>query len=81
MGVTCGVCVCVWVQADCQHEIKKLLMFGLQEKMAALEAQVKQLGLQASQDWERLAKDRIVTLHLLQKVSLSLVTGHEPALQ
>ncbi|XP_030602716.1 pleckstrin homology-like domain family B member 1 isoform X4 [Archocentrus centrarchus] len=37
------------------------------EKMAALETQVKQLGLQASQDCERLAKDRIVTLHLLQK--------------
>ncbi|XP_013127767.1 pleckstrin homology-like domain family B member 1 isoform X6 [Oreochromis niloticus] len=37
------------------------------EKMAALEAQVKQLGLQASQDCERLAKDRTVTLHLLQK--------------
>lgn len=40
--------------------------------MAALETQVKQLGLQASQDCERLAKDRTVTLHLLQKVSLSL---------
>ncbi|KAM4545745.1 pleckstrin homology-like domain family B member 1 isoform 7-T8 [Odontesthes bonariensis] len=37
------------------------------EKVAALEAQVKQLGLQASQDCERLAKDRTVTLQLLRK--------------
>ncbi|XP_047463215.1 pleckstrin homology-like domain family B member 1 isoform X5 [Mugil cephalus] len=37
------------------------------EKMATLEAQVKQLGLQASQDLERLTKERVVTLQLLQK--------------
>ncbi|XP_072231669.1 pleckstrin homology-like domain family B member 1 isoform X9 [Leuresthes tenuis] len=37
------------------------------EKVAALEAQAKQLGLQASQDCERLAKDRTVTLQLLRK--------------
>ncbi len=37
--------------------------------MGALEAQVKQLGLQAAQDCERMAKDRTVTLQLLQKVS------------
>lgn len=38
--------------------------------MVALEAQVKQLGLQAAQDCERLAKDRTLTLQLLNKVSL-----------
>ncbi|CAG5874828.1 unnamed protein product, partial [Menidia menidia] len=37
------------------------------EKMAALEAQVKQMGLQASQDCERLGKDKAVTLQLLHK--------------
>ncbi|KAM6983862.1 pleckstrin homology-like domain family B member 1 isoform 6-T6 [Tautogolabrus adspersus] len=37
------------------------------EKMGALEAQVKQLGLQAAQDCERIAKDRTVTLQLLHK--------------
>ncbi|XP_069572525.1 pleckstrin homology-like domain family B member 1 isoform X4 [Brachyistius frenatus] len=37
------------------------------ERMAALEAQVKQLGLQASQDCEGMAKDRKVTLQLLHK--------------
>uniref|UniRef100_A0A3Q1G6N8 Pleckstrin homology-like domain, family B, member 1a n=1 Tax=Acanthochromis polyacanthus TaxID=80966 RepID=A0A3Q1G6N8_9TELE len=37
------------------------------EKMATLEAQVKQLGLQASQDCERMARDRTVTLQLLHK--------------
>lgn len=41
--------------------------------MVALEAQVKQLGLQAAQDCERLAKDRTLTLQLLHKVSLILV--------
>lgn len=40
----------------------------LQERMAALEAQVKQLGLQASKDCERITKDRTVTLQLLHKV-------------
>lgn len=40
--------------------------------MGALEAQVRQLGLQAAQDCERLAKDRTLTLQLLHKVGLSL---------
>lgn len=44
---------------------------GSQEKMAALEAQVKQLGLQAAHDCERTAKDRTVLLQLLHKVNLS----------
>lgn len=37
------------------------------ERMGALEAQVKQLGLQAARDCERMAKDRTVTLQLLHK--------------
>uniref|UniRef100_A0A3B1KF67 Pleckstrin homology-like domain family B member 1 n=1 Tax=Astyanax mexicanus TaxID=7994 RepID=A0A3B1KF67_ASTMX len=37
------------------------------EKVAALENQAGQLGLQAAQEFERLAKDRSVTLQLLQK--------------
>ncbi|XP_039682302.1 pleckstrin homology-like domain family B member 1 isoform X10 [Perca fluviatilis] len=37
------------------------------EKIATMEAQVKQLGLQAAQDCERMAKDRTVTLQLLHK--------------
>ncbi|XP_038145047.1 pleckstrin homology-like domain family B member 1 isoform X10 [Cyprinodon tularosa] len=37
------------------------------ERMAALEAQVKQLGIQASQDCEKLTKDKMATLQLLQK--------------
>ncbi|XP_042355878.1 pleckstrin homology-like domain family B member 1 isoform X2 [Plectropomus leopardus] len=37
------------------------------EKMAAMEAQVKQLGLQAALDCERMARDRTVTLQLLHK--------------
>ncbi|CAK6953719.1 pleckstrin homology-like domain family B member 1 [Scomber scombrus] len=37
------------------------------EKMTALEAQVKQLGLQAVQDCERMAKDRTLTVQLLHK--------------
>ncbi|KAM4619787.1 pleckstrin homology-like domain family B member 1 [Polymixia lowei] len=37
------------------------------EKMAALEAQAKQLGVQAAQDCERLAKDRSLALQLLHK--------------
>ncbi|XP_076025038.1 pleckstrin homology-like domain family B member 1 isoform X7 [Genypterus blacodes] len=37
------------------------------EKMAALEAQVKQLGLQAAQDCEKMAKDRTLILQLLRK--------------
>lgn len=49
-----------------QRDIKKRVDF--QEKMAAMEAQVKQMGVQASQDCDRMAKDRIVTLQLLHKV-------------
>lgn len=45
----------------------------LQEKMGVLEAQVKQLGLQAARDCERLAKDRTLTVQLLHKVGLSLL--------
>nr|XP_019940901.1 PREDICTED: pleckstrin homology-like domain family B member 1 isoform X4 [Paralichthys olivaceus] len=37
------------------------------EKMATLEAQVKQLGLQAAQDCERMVRDRTVSLQLLHK--------------
>ncbi|XP_037402487.1 pleckstrin homology-like domain family B member 1 isoform X2 [Pygocentrus nattereri] len=37
------------------------------EKVAALENQASQLGLQAAQECERLSKDRSVTLQLLQK--------------
>ncbi|XP_030632001.1 LOW QUALITY PROTEIN: pleckstrin homology-like domain family B member 1 [Chanos chanos] len=37
------------------------------EKVAALETQANQLGLQAAQECERLAKDRNLTLQLLQK--------------
>ncbi|XP_053095586.1 pleckstrin homology-like domain family B member 1 isoform X6 [Pangasianodon hypophthalmus] len=37
------------------------------EKVAALEKQANQLGLQAAQECEKLAKDRSVTLQLLQK--------------
>ncbi|KAG7236678.1 hypothetical protein INR49_000572 [Caranx melampygus] len=37
------------------------------EKMATLDAQVKQLGLQAAGDCERMAKDRTLTLQLLHK--------------
>lgn len=36
--------------------------------MAALEAQVKQLGMQVSQDWEKMEKDKLATLQLLHKV-------------
>ncbi|XP_037834846.1 pleckstrin homology-like domain family B member 1 isoform X9 [Kryptolebias marmoratus] len=37
------------------------------EKMAALDAQVKQLGIQASQDCEKMEKDKMATLQLLHK--------------
>ncbi|KAM6970609.1 pleckstrin homology-like domain family B member 1 [Aplochiton taeniatus] len=37
------------------------------EKMAALEAQANQLGVQAAQDCERMAKDRTMALQLLHK--------------
>uniref|UniRef100_A0A8C2GK25 Pleckstrin homology-like domain family B member 1 n=1 Tax=Cyprinus carpio TaxID=7962 RepID=A0A8C2GK25_CYPCA len=38
------------------------------EKMATLEIQANQLGLQAAQDCERMAKDRTLALQMLQKV-------------
>uniref|UniRef100_A0A673C383 Pleckstrin homology-like domain family B member 1 n=1 Tax=Sphaeramia orbicularis TaxID=375764 RepID=A0A673C383_9TELE len=37
------------------------------EKVSALESQANQLGLQASQECERMAKDRTLTLQMLQK--------------
>lgn len=37
--------------------------------MAALEIQANQLGVQAAQDCERMAKDRTMALQMLQKVS------------
>lgn len=40
----------------------------LKEKVTALEKQANQLGLQAAQECEKVAKDRSVTLQLLQKV-------------
>lgn len=40
---------------------------GRKEKVSALEAQAAQLGLQAAQECERLAKDRTLTLQMLQK--------------
>nr|XP_020454623.1 pleckstrin homology-like domain family B member 1 isoform X2 [Monopterus albus]XP_020454625.1 pleckstrin homology-like domain family B member 1 isoform X2 [Monopterus albus]XP_020454626.1 pleckstrin homology-like domain family B member 1 isoform X2 [Monopterus albus] len=49
-------------------------MRNRKEKMAALEAQVKQLGLQAAQDCERMAKDRTVTLQLLHSEQDRLCT-------
>nr|XP_033499481.1 pleckstrin homology-like domain family B member 1 isoform X8 [Epinephelus lanceolatus] len=44
------------------------------EKIAAMEAQVKQLGLQATQDCERIARERTVTLQLLHKEQDKLCT-------
>lgn len=37
--------------------------------MAALEIQANQLGVQAAQDCEKMAKDRTMALQMLQKVS------------
>lgn len=42
--------------------------------MSALENQANQLGLQAAQECERLAKDRTLTLQMLQKVRTNHVT-------
>lgn len=39
--------------------------------MAALEMQANQLGLQAAQECERMAKDRTLALQMLQKVCSS----------
>lgn len=57
--------------------IQYILIFVPQEKVSALEGQANQLSLQASQECERLAKDRNLTLQMLQKVQLLLynVTG------
>lgn len=49
-----------------QHEVLRQRVS--QERMHALEAQVRQLGLQAAQDCERLTKDKALTLQLLHKV-------------
>lgn len=45
-----------------------MLFSSVQEKVSALEKQARQLGQQASQECERLAKDRSLTLQMLQKV-------------
>ncbi|KTF90378.1 hypothetical protein cypCar_00011268, partial [Cyprinus carpio] len=42
------------------------------EKVASLESQANQLGIQATQEYERMAKDRSMTLQLLQKEYLKL---------
>lgn len=49
-------------------KIESFLCCFLQEKVSALENQANQLGLQASQECDRLAKDRTLTLQMLQKV-------------
>lgn len=59
--MTLCVCACV-----CVCNIMGLMF--LKEKVAALEKQANQLGLQASQEYEKLAKDRSVTQQQLQKV-------------
>lgn len=46
-----------------------LLCHLIQEKVSALENQANQLGLQATQECERLATDRTLTLQMLQKVT------------
>ncbi|XP_017557258.1 pleckstrin homology-like domain family B member 1 isoform X4 [Pygocentrus nattereri] len=49
-------------KADYQRSVAKR-----KEKMAALEIQANQLGVQAAQDCERMAKDRTLALQMLQK--------------
>ncbi|XP_035770943.1 pleckstrin homology-like domain family B member 1 [Neolamprologus brichardi] len=49
-------------RAEYQHSVAKR-----KEKVSALENQASQLGLQAAQECERLAKDRALTLQMLQK--------------
>ncbi|CAI5677605.1 unnamed protein product [Oreochromis niloticus] len=49
-------------RAEYQHSVAKR-----KEKVSALENQANQLGLQAAQECERLAKDRTLTLQMLQK--------------
>lgn len=53
----------------CRRSVRLYDCNDSQAKMSTLEAQVKQLGLQGAQDCERLAKDRVLTLQLLHKVS------------
>lgn len=49
-------------RAEYQHSVAKR-----KEKVSALENQANQLGLQAAQECERLAKDRTLTLQMVQK--------------
>ncbi|XP_076130314.1 pleckstrin homology-like domain family B member 1 isoform X3 [Alosa pseudoharengus] len=49
-------------KADYHHSVAKR-----KERMAALEMQANQLGLQAAQECERMAKDRTLALQMLQK--------------
>ncbi|XP_030599938.1 pleckstrin homology-like domain family B member 1 isoform X3 [Archocentrus centrarchus] len=49
-------------RAEYQHSVAKR-----KDKVSALENQASQLGLQATQECERLAKDRTLTLQMLQK--------------
>lgn len=56
-------------------QFEGLILFVLssaQEKVSALENQANQLSLQSSQECERLAKDRTLTLQMLQKVRIYL---------
>ena len=48
------------------------VLSSAQEKVSALENQANQLSLQASQECERLAKDRGLALQMLQKVQTHL---------
>lgn len=48
---------------------KTAFLLFLKEKMAALEIQSNQLGMQAAKDCERTAKDRTLALQMLHKVS------------
>lgn len=52
------------------HPDARLGILVPQEKMSALEAQVKHLGFQAARDCERLTKDKTLTLQLLHKVGV-----------
>lgn len=45
--------------------------------MAALEIQANQLGVQAAQDCEKMAKDRTMALQMLHKVSLIYTDGQD----
>ena len=50
-----------------------------QEKMAALEAQANQLGVQATVECEKLAKDRTLILQMLHKVGLWALFTKRPS--